>query len=456
MRFLFVTVQGFESDFYGRVGRVLRERGHDVEHLTASRLAAERLREHGEQAKALQELIDELPPAAPDEQARIEREYGFERLSDLYDADPALDRVAPGTADERAIAHVRAVERAFDHAQPDFVVPEVGRELVRTVAHRVALRRDIRTLFLFYTIFPRPLRLYVDSMLGPLVPAEDVRALTQEQRDDVIRFRDEFVERDRPIRPHRRLGLTARRLKRFVSYSVARLGRDRDNEHLHPVHWAGEIVVGAVRARFARRVYEEHAAPYVYFPLHDAADYKIRQLLPHLADQAQVAARLASALPDGMQLVVKEHPLSIGHNRLPWLRRLASIPNVCLVHPHTSTHDLIAGAEGVAVISSTVGLEALLHEKPVLTLGEPFYAGYGITVDVDGLTEVDAGIEQLLRFQPDGERILEFLHAAMAACHAGAPVLVDNSDANALTLAVSLDEAVREVVSAGIDYSARR
>jgi capsule polysaccharide export protein KpsC/LpsZ len=157
-----------------------------------------------------------------------------------------------------------------------------------------------------------------------------------------------------------------------------------------------------------------------------------------------VAARLAAALPDGVDLAVKEHPLSIGRNSLSWLRRLASIPGVRHHAPRTSTHDLIAGAEGVAVIGSTVGLEALLHGKPVLTLGEPFYAGYDITVDIDGLEDVDAGVAALLRFQPDGERILEFLHAAMGACLPGAPVLVDNSDLNARTLAASLEEAVRE------------
>ena len=55
------------------------------------------------------------------------------------------------------------------------------------------------------------------------------------------------------------------------------------------------------------------------------------------------------------------------------------MPNVRLVAPHTSSHELIRRAEAIAVISSTVGLEALLYGKPVLTLGQPFYSGYGVT-----------------------------------------------------------------------------
>lgn len=442
MRFLFITIQGFESDFYGRVGANLEALGHEVQHLTASRLAAQRLRRAGHEAAALQEMVGQ--PSA-DAKERIERDYGG--LAGLYETDPASDRLLPNEANARAIAHVLAVEKMFDRAQPDIVVPEVGRELIRTVGHRVALKRGVRTFFLFYTIFPQPLRLYVDTMQRPIVPHDDVRALTADERAEIESFRKEFVSRDRPIRPHRAFGLTARRLRRLVGYSLARLGRDRDNEYLHPLHWSAEVVAGAIRSDRARKHYRWLAdgQRYVYFPLHDAADYKIRALVPHLADQQDVARRLAAALPTGVELVVKEHPQSIGRNALHWLRELAEIPGVRLVPPRTSTHDLIAGADGVAVISSTVGLEALLHGKPVLTLGEPFYSGYGVTVDVDGLGDAPRGIEALMTFTPDRERTLEMLHAAMRACLPGAPVLVDESDANAAALARSLDQAARGI-----------
>jgi len=49
----------------------------------------------------------------------------------------------------------------------------------------------------------------------------------------------------------------------------------------------------------------------------------------------------------------------------------------------------------------------------------------------------------LLDFQPDRERILRFLHAAMRSCFPGAPVAIDPSDENARRLANSLDAAAR-------------
>jgi capsule polysaccharide export protein KpsC/LpsZ len=160
-------------------------------------------------------------------------------------------------------------------------------------------------------------------------------------------------------------------------------------------------------------------------------------VIPHFADQAPVIEQVADSLPPGYDLVVKEHPMAIGRTPLQLLRRLARRPNVRLVDPRASTHELLRAADGVVVIGSTVGLEALLYFKPVLTLGDPFYAGYGVTMDVEP-AELHEAVPALLKFRPDRDRILSLLHAAMARCMPGAPVLVDRSDENARVLAASL------------------
>jgi hypothetical protein len=442
VRFLFVTIQGFETAFYGRVGAHLRAAGHEVEHVTASRRAARRLRARGEQARALQEIAATLPPE-PDAAARIAQEYGLESAAELARADPAYGDLEESAATRRAVEVVRALEAAFDMAAPDVLVPEVGRETVRLAAHAVAQRRGVRTFFLFYTIFPQPLRLYVDALQGPIVAPEEVRPLDEAERTAVVRFREQFVARDEPIRRHRSFAVTPRRLRRTLD-DLAGLVVDRDNLYLRPFARLRAALAAPLRARAARRLYRTPSGrPYVYFPLHDVEDYKIATLLPHLADQALVVERLAAALPEGYELVLKEHPQSIGSNPIGLLRRLAAPRNALLVAPRTSSHALIRGAAAVAVISSTSGLEALLHGKPVLTLGRPFYAGFGVTVDADGLPGLEDGLAAVLRFEPDEQRIDELLYAAWQACYDGAPVLVDDSDANAALLARSLDAAGR-------------
>jgi capsule polysaccharide modification protein KpsS len=184
----------------------------------------------------------------------------------------------------------------------------------------------------------------------------------------------------------------------------------------------------------------------VYFPLHVTDDYKILKVIPHCVDQTSIVEQVADALPVGHDLVLKEHPMSVGRNSLRLLRRLRTRHNVRLVPPRTSTHEQIQRSEAVAVISSTVGLEALLYEKPVLTIGQPFYSGFGITLDVDSFRELRSAVPELLRFGPDPERIRRFLHAAMRACYPGAPVLVDRSQENAVVLADSIERRAEQAL----------
>jgi capsular polysaccharide biosynthesis protein len=135
--------------------------------------------------------------------------------------------------------------------------------------------------------------------------------------------------------------------------------------------------------------------------------------------------------------------VSIGRNWVRMLRRLGGEGRIRVVGPYTSSLELVRRSSAVATISSTVGLEALLYEKPVLTLGRPFYSGYGVTLDADGAEGAREQATELLHLRPDGERIRRFLHAAMRRCYPGAPVLVDRSDENASLLADTLDRAAR-------------
>jgi capsule polysaccharide modification protein KpsS len=224
--------------------------------------------------------------------------------------------------------------------------------------------------------------------------------------------------------------------------------REPENEYMRPEVWAFNRRRERTRSLAAKALYQDLRAerPFVYFPLHVTDDYKIKRVIPHCVDQAALIEQVASALPHGYDLVLKEHPMSVGRNSLGLLRRLQRIENTRLLEPHHSSHELMQQAQAIAVISSTVGLEALMYEKPVLTMGQPFYAGYGVTVDVDSFRELQDKVQELLRFRPDRELILRFLHAAMRRCYEGAPVLVDSSDENARRLACSLDRAAREGV----------
>ena len=66
MRFLFTTLQTYESEFYGTVGEELERRGHETAHVSVSREAARLLQVRGLEARCLLDAMDE-PPSLDEE-----------------------------------------------------------------------------------------------------------------------------------------------------------------------------------------------------------------------------------------------------------------------------------------------------------------------------------------------------------------------------------------------------
>jgi hypothetical protein len=448
MRFLFVTLQHQESDFYGRVGRNLERAGHEVVQLTYSRRAARALRAHGTEAHCLPDLMRDVRSPRPwhDEEPRIVARFPIDGLRDVYWTDPPFRRGdAADRCAERTVAQFLAIEALVERVRPDIVVPEVGSESIRTIAHLVGTESGATTLFLMYTMFDDPLRLYAGTMDGPIVSPDEVRALSDAEAGELDDFVARYRERDRPIREYRTVPLGGDRPRAAARHYAVKAIWDRDNVYLTPSAWLYRDLRARARLPVVRRLYAESLPErrFVYFPLQVADDYKILRLRPQCADQEAIVERVVRALPPGVDLVVKEHPMSLGRNSVRALRRMASPSNVHLAEPYTSTLELIERASAVVTISSTVGLEAVMLEKPVLTLGRPFYAGYGVTLDVDWPRWDPDQVARLLDFRPEPMRVRRFLGAAKRRCYPGAPVLVDSSDANATRLAGTLDRAAR-------------
>ena len=327
MRYLFTTILTREAEFAGRVGDELVERGHQVSFVSTSRHDVKALGERGFEAVCVLDTIAALPPADLEaEVARIEARYGLPTIRDVYRTDPPCDGKPEAWCLSRTAGYFRALELLIDRIAPDAIVPEVGRETIRTAAHLIGVDRRIPVLFLFHTIFPRPLRLYVDTMHAPIVAPEELRPLSTDEAAELEAFRRSFTAAAEPTRAHRRVSLDPRRMQGLAELVRSKAREDADNEYLRPASLVLQELSGLARANAARLLYDrrDSTRPYVYFPLHVTDDYKIMRLIPHCADQASLVEQVADALPPGYDLVLKEHPLSIGRNQLAFLRRLAT------------------------------------------------------------------------------------------------------------------------------------
>jgi capsular polysaccharide export protein len=94
----------------------------------------------------------------------------------------------------------------------------------------------------------------------------------------------------------------------------------------------------------------------------------------------------ANYAPDDVVLLIKHHPLDRGYT--DYTKVIDELSHAYNLHKRVRyIHDqhlptLLANAEGVVTINSTVGLSALFHGTPVITMGKSVYSLPGLTCQV--------------------------------------------------------------------------
>ena len=81
-------------------------------------------------------------------------------------------------------------------------------------------------------------------------------------------------------------------------------------------------------------------------------------------------------LPENWTIYVKEHPdqnLTFGRS-LGFYKRILRYPNVQIVSNSFSSKELMINSKVLATVTGSMGLEALLYEKPVFIFGEIYYS----------------------------------------------------------------------------------
>ncbi|MBC7310907.1 MAG: nitrogen fixation protein FixF [Rhizobium sp.] len=148
---------------------------------------------------------------------------------------------------------------------------------------------------------------------------------------------------------------------------------------------------------------------YVFVPFQVPSDMQILALSPWIRDMRHLydeIFRLAEA--EGQShFVIKEHPsfpLSIRAEVKPH-------PRIHFANHH-DTQALIEGADAVITVNSTVGLESVLLEKKVITLGLAPYDIEGLVLEAGNAAELSAAFRALDTWSPDAalrERVIRYI-----------------------------------------------
>lgn len=134
---------------------------------------------------------------------------------------------------------------------------------------------------------------------------------------------------------------------------------------------------------------------FIFIPFQDDRDTQVRLFSPWVRNMRELFALGELIARDTDWVVVfKEHPSSREH--YPDLHQRCN--ERLLFANGNATQELIEASEFVITLNSTVGLESLLFNKPLLTLGQAFFNVQGVVMHASSADELMAIVKSYPRW----------------------------------------------------------
>lgn len=382
------------------------------------------------------------------EVARCEVEFGIPNLRRLWlsDLDAWRDGAPDGVMARRAVGFLRVLDELFI-ANPGLAggFGEESGRLLKRAFRAVALHHGRRPVIALGPLFPGRVVFTDQEDLQATVQARpshepdnvDVaaaEALVASVRGGTLQFSE---PRDLSLNPGR-----VRNYTRLLGRQVRRAQPGAVNTHLGTFtrDFVGQRVRIAVLERFAVDLSPARGA--IFYPLHAARDSQITIRGEVFRDQSWIIEHLLNSVPYGVELWVKPHPAAAGQVQVSRLLALRSRhPQLRIIRPTVHAHAVIQACDAVVTVNSTTGFEALMFQRPVVTLGESLYRGAGLTTDVEDLSELPVILGAVIGRAPaPPAAVVQLLAYYHATSHEAAPIYLDQGQGNAARYATALTE----------------
>ncbi|MFA5185783.1 MAG: hypothetical protein WC551_04810 [Patescibacteria group bacterium] len=149
-----------------------------------------------------------------------------------------------------------------------------------------------------------------------------------------------------------------------------------DYSYISPWNSLKDKVARKIRNAIGNEAYYDVFDPnidFAFFPLHYEPEVSLLLQAPYRENQIRVIQDIARSLPVQFTLYVKEHPVMAEYRPQSFYKELKKIHNVKLIRPSINSFSIIPHAKLVTTITGTVGWEAVLLKKPVISFGHQFY-----------------------------------------------------------------------------------
>ena len=360
-----------------------------------------------------------------------ERKYGPPNANHIIAADRFLKDFDRETGRKLMEAAFRCVEEALDTDRPDVIISEGVSCMLSYAVYLVARHRNIPFLCIVHSRIGGRIAVVRNPMdRMERVEAEFAklkeRDLTPPEYEEAEAFVRQFQQsKAKPDYMHSASKVplaNANDMQTIVS-TIRRYYRRPHNYLLtHPAKMVLNRLWRNVRARLSQPLFEMPVSgeKYVVFPLHFQPEASTLIRGTFYRDQLALIDNIAMSLPASHRLYVKEHLVSVGKRPLSYYRRLKSIPNVRLISARADSHEVIRNASAITTITGTMGWEAVLYERPVITFGEASYNAFDLVYRAGEISTLPDVIRRAItEYRPDHILLLKFVLAILRGTYPG-------------------------------------
>ncbi len=362
-----------------------------------------------------------------------EKELGIPNLPFYISSDRYISKLPYDKAMRALELCIHFVEEALERQQPDLIIMDDVCCMLSYLIYKIGKKRGVPVWSLGSLKLNHRLSIY-DDCLDSREPVElayrelKTRELTTDERKHAESFLHEYTNHYEPL-----LYLKTRsKVPNFSFKALINLFTFSWDNFTDPLDISRMKFLDLVRSRISR-VFRHHLGKalnlfekpvagekYIFYPLQVQPERSTLILAPFYCDQLAVIENISKSLPAGYRLYVKDHPIFLGRRPLSEYRRLRSIYNVRLLDTQLPSFDIVKNASLIVSISNTIGMEAILLEKPLVVLGDTFYKNYDNAFYLENIKDLPSVIQKLLKnFRPNRENLLKYITALFKGSHPG-------------------------------------
>lgn len=192
------------------------------------------------------------------------------------------------------------------------------------------------------------------------------------------------------------------------------------------ISWLRESFVSGIKKKYFKHLYQDmddsvnfvETESFVYYPIQYFRESRVTYRSNAFYNQLWLIEYLSRSIPYGTKLAVKDHPNQAGTQPISVPRKLAKVAQPLAIG--LNSRKIIENAEAVVTLNNTVGFEALMFGKPVVTLGGGFYANSKYVYSVDDISEIDDILYQAVESEGlSEEEIIEIAAAILKESYPG-------------------------------------